>query len=409
MWRPVWSPDGQRIAYIEEHGGIGSDPNGNAASLMTINANGSGLNEVLNDSHVGQALSWAPDGRILLAYREDRFSAGENYGVYSIRLDSRTGKAIGPPQPVTQAEGSIAGLNTTADGKRLILWRTNAPLQVFIAKFHARTHQFEQPRRLTLDEDFNYASAWTADSKAVLFTSNRQGMLRLFKQQIDQTTPETLVEAQSLVLPRLSPDGSEVLYLTTSSPGVTSGPVSLMAKPLAGGPPHLVIAEEGIVNFGCARAPFARCVFSKLSGQDLNFVSFEMKNGPGPGFATMRNNKTKNWVVSPDGSKLAIVLDLHRIRFLPVDKGLANDVTVKDWPLEGVDWSADGRTVFMPSVTPDGVPVVLEVDQAGKARVVLRGTANSPFLAMIQSPDGQFGLLLERTPAENNVWMVDNF
>jgi photosystem II stability/assembly factor-like uncharacterized protein len=88
---------------------------------------------------------------------------------------------------------------------------------------------------------------------------------------------------------------------------------------------------------------------------------------------------------------------------------VAHDVTVKDWPLDNVDWSADGRSVFMPSVTPKGIQVILEVDQAGKANVVLQGSSSNDLVAMIQSPDGQYGLLMEGTPAENNAWMVDNF
>jgi hypothetical protein len=82
---------------------------------------------------------------------------------------------------------------------------------------------------------------------------------------------------------------------------------------------------------------------------------------------------------------------------------------VKDWPLSNGDWSADGKSVFMPSFTPRNVPVILEVNEAGNAQVVLQGSANTGFHAMIQSPDGRFGLLLEDLPGENNAWMVDNF
>jgi Tol biopolymer transport system component len=169
-----------------------------------------------------------------------------------------------------------------------------------------------------------------------------------------------------------------------------------------------VLQDSGIINYGCARAPSKLCVFSKQTDQGLTYVSFDPEHGEARELLTVPG-EPRNWVISPDGSKLAIVLDRHRIRFLSLGTEAAHDVTVKDWPLNGVDWSADGRSVFMPSVTPKGIQVVLEVDQAGKANVVLQGNANANFVAMIQSPDEEYGLLLEATPAENNAWMVDNF
>lgn len=405
---PAWSPGGQLVAYFESHGDFISNANQPAGSLMTIDANGSNVREVLNDSRVGDALWWAPDGRILFAYLEDPSSQKQDYGVYSIRLD-RTGRAAETPHLITRAEGMIASLNSTADGKRLFLLRAKEPNEVFLTKFDARASHFQQPRRLTLDENNNYATAWTADSKAVLFISNRNGVWCLFKQGIDEITPEILAEPPDIDLPRLSPDGSEVLYLAASHPRLTSSPDSVMGKPLAGGPPHLVIREEEILNFSCARAPSQRCVLSKIDGQDFVFISFELKNGANnQEILRMKTNDFGNWVLSPDGSKLAIVCDVHQIRFFSLEDGTAHNVSVKDWPLYSVDWSADGRTVFMPSVTADGTPVILEVDQSGKARVVLQGGADSGFSAMIQSPDGQYGLLTEWMQA-GNVWMVENF
>jgi hypothetical protein len=145
-----------------------------------------------------------------------------------------------------------------------------------------------------------------------------------------------------------------------------------------------------------------------MVGRSHVWVSFDPEHGTGRELLTTAT-ELRNWVISPDGSKLAIVLDRHRIRFLSLDTGAAQDVTVKDWPLNNVDWSADGRTVFMPSVTPNGIQVILEVDQKGNAHVALQGNANIEFHAMIQSPDGQYGLLGQSIPAGNNAWMVDNF
>jgi len=404
----VWSPNGNRLAYIEQHFVAGPTPVEPTYSLQTIDSNGGSPTVVLDDPRITQALWWAPDGRILFAYREDAAGKQNNYGVYFVRVDERTGKADGPPQPITHGEGGISGLSTTADGKRLVIWRTNAPTEVFIVKFDARSHQWKDPRRLTLDSNDNIADAWTLDSKAVLFVSNRNGTWKLFKQNIDETTPEVLVEGAGISLPRLSADGTQVLYLSAQGSTDVSFPASLMSKPLAGGPPHLVLQEKGIINLECAQSPAKLCLVSNLAGKDLIFRAFDLEHGAGREIVRVPYGYT-NWSISPDGSKLAVFLDQHRIRFISTETAVARDVTVKGWNLNNGDWSADSKTVFAGSSTPRGIPVMLEIDQSANAKVVLEGSANTQFWCLYQSPDGQHGLLLEQIPAENNAWMVDNF
>ena len=409
IFNSAWSPNGKRLAYLEQHFIAGPDPVRPIFSLQTIDLNGGNPTVVLEDPRIGTALWWTPDGRILLAYREDPAGRQNNFGVYSIRVDERTGRAVGTPQPISQAEGGIGGFSATADGKRLIISRTNAPTEVFIAKFDTRSHQWKEPRRLTLDANENIADTWTLDSKAVLFVSNRNGTWKLFKQNIDETTPEVLVEGPGISLPRVSANGTQVLYLSAPGPADVSFPASLMSKPLAGGPPHLVLQEKGIINLECAQAPSKLCLFSTLVGRDLIFRSFDLEHGAGREVVRIPEGYT-NWSISPDGSKLVAFLDQRQIiRFISLDTGTSHDVTLKDWPISNGDWSADSQTVFMPSRTPKGIPVFLEVDQAGKAKVVVEGGAYSQFYCLIQSPDRQYGIFLEAIPAENNAWMVDNY
>jgi Tol biopolymer transport system component len=142
---------------------------------------------------------------------------------------------------------------TLTDGKRLVVLRSNEVPQVFIADRDAASHRWKEPRRLTLDDNVNIADTWTADSKAALFVSNRNGTWKLFKQNIDETTPEVLAEGRRIATPRLSPDGSQVLYLSYSDPNNASLPASLMTRPLAGGTPHTIIQEKGIINHQCAK------------------------------------------------------------------------------------------------------------------------------------------------------------
>jgi DNA-binding winged helix-turn-helix (wHTH) protein/Tol biopolymer transport system component len=407
----AWSPSGQHLAYIESHSVDAPGPVGPIRSLRMIGPDGEGASVALSDPRIGEAVWWALDGRIFFSYREDPASRQNNYGVYSLRVDERTGKATSPPQPITQAEGSISGMSGTADGKRLVLWRSKAASQVFIASLDPASHQWKEPRRLTLDANENIADAWTADSKAVLFVSNRNGAWKLFKQAIEETTPEELAEGPSIVTPRLSADGSQVLYLYSSNPEDLSFPASLMSKPLAGGVPRAVIQGKGIVNHQCAKAPSTLCIFSQLDGRDTVFRSFDLEHGAGRE-VTRLTSSFGNWSLSSDGSKLAIFLDQqdqNQIRFVSLGTGAIHDVTVKDWHVYSGDWATNNQTLLIPSHAPNGRPVILEVDQTGKPRVALWGSESIEFGFMIQSPDARLALLAEFIPSDSNAWIVDDF
>ena len=413
IWRVVWSPTGQHLAYIQAHYRNTPEPVEPISSLRIVDPDGRGAGVVLEDARLGPvALWWGPGDRILFSYREDPANAQRNYGVYSIRIDSRTGKAIGPPQAVTRAEGFIGGMTGTADGKRLVLWRLRVTAQVFISDYDAGTRQWKEPRRLILDANENLAWAWTADSKAVFFVSNRNGTWKLFKQAIDETSPEALVEGPSISDPRLSADGTQVLYLSSSNPDDASFPAEVMSKPIAGGTRRVVIQGKGITNFQCAMAPSTLCLFSQVDDHGVTYRVFDLEHGVGRELLKLPHqiwSLNGNWSLSSDGSKLALFLDQHRIRFFSVTTGAAHDATVKDWPLSNGDWGANSQTVFMPSHSPGGVPVILEVDQTGKVKVVLQGKPNTDFGWMIQSPDSRHAVLGEYIPADNNAWMVNDF
>ena len=406
--RAVWSPNGTRLAYVEAHLAT-PDPPLYANSLLTCDAKGVDLQVVLkDDSRLRPALWWTADGRILFAYLNDPKSEREDAGVDSISIDERTGKAAAPQQGVSEGQGWIGGLSATSDGKRLVVSRGNTSRQVFITEPDPGNHRWKAPRRLTLDTNESLATTWTADSKAVLFVSDRSGTWKLFKQNIDETTAEVLVDGRSMRFPRLSADGSQVLYLVESETGDHSLPASLMSKRLAGGAPRLVLRENGISNYQCARAPSQLCIFSKLVGYDHVLVSFDLVHGAGREVTRIPNGLS-HWSLSPDGSRLALVLDPHRIRLLSTDTGAVHDVSLNDWPVSNLDWSSDGARVFIRSLTPAGVPVILALNGAGKAEVVLEGQVDSHFAFFIQSPDGRHGILEMPTPGDNNAWMVENF
>jgi DNA-binding winged helix-turn-helix (wHTH) protein/Tol biopolymer transport system component len=409
----AWSPNSRRIACIERYGFADLTPVASLSTLWTRNAEGGDLQVILKNTWLGPALAWAPDGRLLFASRTNPETERDNEELQSIRVDERTGIATGKPQRVTAGSGTIGKISVTSDGKRLVLWRTNSHEQAFISEFDPDTRKWKTPRRLTLDANGNQATAWLADSKTVLFVSNRNGTWTLFKQAIDETTADVLVEGHSLYLPRLSSDGSQVIYGSQADPSNPAAPISLMRLPVAGGPPQLIVQDVGLGNYQCASLPSTLCVVDKPQGNDVSFVSFDPERGIG--HELLRSSgRRRNWTLSPDGRTLADFPDNHSIRFFSVENGVANEnktVTLNDWFFRNGDWTADGKGLLIPSTTPAGIPVMLEVNRAGKASVVLEGTASSgfEFMFMVQAPDGHYGILGAVVPGDNNAWMVDNF
>src|SRR5262249_56886783 len=118
-------------------------------------------------------------------------------------------------------------------------------------------------RRLTLDESVSIPSSWTPDSKAVLFNSDRNGTPEIFKQGVNELLAESLVtSADQASQPRLTPDGSEILYISTPKSGNLEAPSSIFAVPIDGGAPRLVLNDVGLFTFPSPRLPSTICLYT---------------------------------------------------------------------------------------------------------------------------------------------------
>jgi DNA-binding winged helix-turn-helix (wHTH) protein/Tol biopolymer transport system component len=411
LWisRLSWSTNGRRIAFIRRFGTASPNPAEENYSLETVDSNGGEPHVIARSAQLSPALCWA-DGRLLYAYRDDPASERSDFGVWSVRVNEKSGEREGNPLQLTKGVGRIGGLSVTADSKRLVVWRANTQPQVFLTEIDPRTHGLKIPRRLTLDENANIVSAWTPDSRAVLFVSNRNGTWKLFRQAIDQVTPQVLVEGRDIFLPRLNPDGNQILYLAEYNPEDSSRPVSVMRVPLQGGSPQMVLQKLFLFNIQCARSPSRRCLLNTVSGSTTQLFWFDPEDGKTHEFVSFHENDFPNWSLSPDGSQLALVsMGSSKITFMDVNSKVAHEVELKQWPhLTAIDWAAGGESVFVEGLAPNGAPVVLDVEPAGNHRVLLEGDKQTQFWWIIPSPDGRYAALEEVT-GENNVWMIENF
>ena len=140
---------------------------------------------------------WLQGGRIVYTQVE---ASSPDSTLWQISVDTKSGAAIGKPKRITRWSGlDPEELSASADGTRLALQKVTTPAQVYIAELAAGETRIRPPQRLTNDEAHEAATAWTADSKAVLYASDRGGKTGIFKQEISQNTPVPLVEGRDNV------------------------------------------------------------------------------------------------------------------------------------------------------------------------------------------------------------------
>ena len=273
-------------------------------------------------------------------------------------------------------------LSGTADGKRLAVTKMSGQTDVYVGELEASGHGLKQPRRLTLDEHNDYPGVWMPDNKTVLFWSDRNGTMDIFKQALDQDEAQPIVTGPDYKYrPVVSPDGSWILYLSSATfqVGATT-PVRIMRVPTAGGAPQFVLEGRGITYLACARSPAALCVFSEPSPdrKQVIFSAFEPSQAQRGRELTRINLRQPvaeySWDLSRDGSHLAFAQydDREgRIQILPLAGEEPREVNVKGWNgLSGYRLGSRRQGSVCLSEYQTSAPMLLYVDLEGRANVV---------------------------------------
>jgi Tol biopolymer transport system component len=376
---------------------------------------------------------WLADGRIVYTRQESAGTKEDN--LWQIGMDPRTGTPATKSKRLTAWAGSeLTGLSASADGKRMVLQKRNWQGQVYLGQLAARGKHLSSAARLTNDQADDYPTAWTGDSKAVLFMSFRNGKVEIFKQEVSRDTAEPLLIApQRALIPRLSgnrfagsnlcrvsPDGAWVLYgiSRTRAARDSSGLSQLLRLPVNGGPSQLVLDTPGAKDWQCSHAPANVCVIIEAGKDQKGFAitAFDPLRGRGKLLRTVERDPARRYAeaLSPDGSTLALAKggesETH-IRLLSLHGGSDGEIIAKSCPnVTGLDWSADGKGFYCGSGSSQGGTLVY-VHLNGNAQVLWlhRGAGvSSNAVWGIPSPDGHY-VAIHADAVTSNVWMVQGF
>jgi Tol biopolymer transport system component/DNA-binding winged helix-turn-helix (wHTH) protein len=405
----AWAPDNRRVAYIRVRwGGHMADTN----SIEIASVKGDRPRIVLSDSRVGSSVYWLPDGRLIYGMREERPNQRDS-NAWAVPIDASS-NISGDAVRLTRNPGWISAMGASSDGKHLSLLRDAWGGHVSLARLSPDENHILSTRRLTLEESKDLPTAWTADSRAIVFSSDRNGRMEVFKQSVDQVQPEGLASSTgNAFLPRLSPDGTEVLYETTAPDAPREADGMIMAVPVNGGVSRKILTASGLSNLECTRSPANFCVFDTVDGKRTTFFRLDPAKGATSELTHVEKDGLVNWGLSPDGSHLALLAyapESHSMLLYSIKDGKTRDVTIKDWyGFATLDWAADSKSMFIGTLDRSGRVALLRVTLDGNAHVLQEGTF--PTLCgcaywAIPSPDGKW-IAVNQPGGSSNVWGLD--
>lgn len=409
----AFSPDGTRIAFLNE----------NRSEIWTMNAGGTGARIVRSGPEELFALVfWSSDGK-RLAYtarrlspetgrpspekdilNEWRYESAEvstgrilakvprmgmvtaasladgsivfcpqqsfgpvfiwGFGVQQVKTDPATGAFVGEPWAVGETEGMLMSLSATADGSRIMTIKRSENVVVSAGDFDSSPPRITNIRRVLFDEKLGYPHAWTADGRAVIFESERNGSWDLLKQDVDGRTPQNVVATpDNEVLAQLASNGRTVLYARSPRDAQTRD-FRLMRVPVDGGTPEPVPIGGPLDEFRCTVSG-KRCVLRTTSaGRYYAYHELDPVRGKGRELARTAWSASVllDWDISPDGKQVALPNHYARdarIRIVSLEP-VANQPPERELILPGLseliglDWCADGSGWFVNARTDIG-------------------------------------------------------
>ncbi|HUQ90624.1 MAG TPA: S41 family peptidase [Bryobacteraceae bacterium] len=343
--RPLYSPDGTRLAFVSTRTGGGD------IYLFTL-ATGE-LRRLTFEDGLEQLDAWSRDGQWLYYHSSARDIANMN-DVYRIRSDGGTPMPVAADRYASEffaapsPDGRIVAMNARGIASRQ-WWRKGHSHLDQSEIYLVRPGVSPSYERLTDGAAKEIWPMWAADSKSIFFISDRTGSEQIWRQLIGGTSRQISAVKEGRVLwPTLSYDGKYILF------------------------EH----DFGIWKFDTANNKMAQVPIHLRGASSTPATSHLSLNRNFDGLA-----------VSPDGKKLAFAA--HGEVFASSSKTAGQAQRISNTPaLEShLSWSPESRNLVYTSER-DGVPHLFLYDFEKQTETRITASSESD-AAPHFSPDGK--------------------
>ena len=236
---PVWSPDGQKIAFSSNEGG--------AVDIWTLDLRDSSRRRLTRDMAIDLNPAWHPDSDRLIFQSRSPAEAGSGetvlnsdsqglWEIWTIRSDGGDHRALillddVQPNPPSTIAGKVNSLSHVREGLVTPAWSptgeqiafaadVNGDWEIWVARNGSAVLSGAQAQvvQLTRNSNQDVYPAWSPDGNQIAFQSDRASNWEIGLINMDGSS-EMLLHRSSAneTRPAWSPDGKSILFLSEQS------------------------------------------------------------------------------------------------------------------------------------------------------------------------------------------------